>query len=120
MSRKIVRGDSGGIVFSETGEGCMTLYLKPTEKLREYAIFFYPGNLTVTKTRYPNSYLIKTTDCFGLDKKPKSLKFPMFFILHPERPFQTGGTKQSNEVTENRVTRKNFERSKILKSFKNM
>ena len=31
-----------------------------------------------------------------------------------------GVTKQSNEVTENRVTRKNFERSKILKSFKNM
>ena len=31
-----------------------------------------------------------------------------------------GVTKQSNEVTENRVTRKNFDRSKILRSFKNM
>ena len=31
-----------------------------------------------------------------------------------------GVTKQSNEVTRNRVTGKNFDRSKVLKSFKNM
>ena len=31
-----------------------------------------------------------------------------------------GVTKQSNEVMENRVTRKKFQGSKILKSFKNM
>ena len=50
--------------------------------------FFYPGNLTVTKTRYPNSYLIQATDCFGLDKEPSPSNSRCFFILHQERPSQ--------------------------------
>ena len=38
-------------------------------------------------------------------------------IISLQTQRQWGVTKQSNEVTENRVTGKNFEGSKILKSF---
>ena len=48
------------VIFSETG----ARFFKPTTKLAEIRDFLYPGNLSVTKSRYPNS-----------EKKIKSVKF---------------------------------------------
>ena len=39
------------VIFSETG----ARFLKPTTKLAEISDFLYPGNLSVSKRRYPNS-----------------------------------------------------------------
>ena len=38
------------VILSETG----ARFLKPTTKLAEISDFLYPGNLSVTKSRYPN------------------------------------------------------------------
>ena len=43
--------------------------LENHDKIGENIRFPYPGNLTVTKTRYPNSDLIQAIDSLGLDKK---------------------------------------------------
>ena len=39
------------VIFSETG----ARYMNPTVKLAKISDFLYPGNLSVTESRYPNS-----------------------------------------------------------------
>ena len=83
-SRNFVRGM---VVFSETGEGYVVRSLKPIPKMAKICHFLYSVS-DLTKTRYPNSHLTQVTNCFGLDKKIKSLKFQMFFFyITPGSPF---------------------------------